>query len=177
MKSTKTLLTLILFSFTLLSCENEELQQENQQEYFHFTDLETNSIFSVSDINAIIPSPWNEIDIINDEISEGGFIPLLIQGNVEVLGEIYCLEFDVLLDPSNMFRNYTNPETVGGYSCGPPSGTSENTSLNFFINSLDLIAIGQVGEHIDINFSTSILLNGESEYREMNAELHIIRDQ
>ena len=90
-----------LIFLTLLSCNNEQLEQENQQEFFEITNLETGEIISVYDI---------EVKMISDNNSDNLDF-LSIKGSTNIDDSFLCVEIFLLLSPE-IVGFYTNDEEL-----------------------------------------------------------------
>lgn len=160
MKSTKTLLTLLFFSFALLSCENEELDQENQQEYFEIIDNETDLNYYTSNVSAVM-------------VEEQGY--LLIEGWFDIAGQQRCTEILFYTgDVNSLIGNHIlNEDDFWGHiGCGEFGEyfTTWETELN-------ISEFGNVGEYITLSFNGAYrVIDNPSETHEMSGNVKVLRD-
>ncbi|WP_369992545.1 hypothetical protein [Winogradskyella sp.] len=168
MKSTKTLLTLLLFSFALLSCENEELDQENQQEYFEITNLETGEVLSVHNIEAKF------VNAIGSETMDF----LSIKGSTTISDDMLCVDILLILTPE-IIGTYNNESEITMQSTTTCNGgifgeSNYDGGLYLDLQELTITEYGDVGELIHLNFNGGYW--HDSQYL-MTADLQVFRDE
>ena len=169
MKSTKTLLTLLLFSFGLLSCDNEELDQENQQEYFEITNLETGEVLSVYNIEAKF------LSAIGSETMDF----LSIKGSTTISDDTLCVDILLILTPE-IIGTYINEDEIimqSTTACnGGIFGESDYSGggLYLHLQELNITEYGDVGELIHLNIYGAYHYGGQ--YL-MTADLQVFRDE
>lgn len=157
-----------LIFLTLLSCNNEQLEQENQQEFFEITNLETGEIISVYDI---------EVKMISDNNSDNLDF-LSIKGSTNIDDSFLCVEIFLLLSPE-IVGFYTNDEELIMQSTSTCDGgifaeSDFDGGMYLDIQELAITDYGDVGELIHMNFNGGYWLDGQ---HLMTANLQVYRDE
>lgn len=171
MKSMKTLLILIFFSLGFMSCENEQLEEENQQEYFEITNTETGEIISLYNVSARLISSNNSAD--SDILS--------VRGLTEIPGDNRCGGIAVFIS-TEVTGTYNNDEA--NYILSDPctyewtteNGNSSNHDgiILFHFGELNIVEFGEVGDIIRISIDGYYKI---SDWFPMTAELQVFRDE
>ncbi len=169
----KTLLPLLILSLCLLSCNDEELEEQNNQEFIEYNIDEEESILILTDINASFNpngvNPWTNSSL-----------PILdiftFQNDYNI-----CFRIQGFLNDSDYFDSYVynDFENDTGFmlddfdwvECDDIFDISTNINITF-----NLSAIGEVGEFIDINFNGSYE-DFDGNTRTINGIVHVLRDE
>lgn len=173
MKQIKTLLFLLILSLCLLSCNNEELEEQNDQEFIEYNIDNEESVLILTDINASFDSngvnPWTN--------NSGPILDITtFQYDLNI-----CFRMLGFLNDSNYFDSYDYHqfEDDTGFRLDDYSWVECSFDLDIYTNiniTYNLTALGEVDEFIDVNFNGSYE-DYEGNTHTINGLVHVLRDQ
>lgn len=173
MKLIKTLLPLLMLSLCLVSCNNDELEQQNNQEFIEYNIDEEESVIILTDINASFnPNGINSWT--------NSSLPVL---DIYTFQNDYntCFRIQGFLNNSDYLDSYIYYQFEGdtGFmlddfdwvECSAMFNISTNINITFNVS-----AIGEIGEFIDINFNGSYE-DYDGNMHTINGIVHVLRDE
>lgn len=171
MKQIKTFLPILMLSLCLLSCNNEELEEQNNQEFIEYNIDGEESVLILTDIHASFNLNGENpvLDIYTLQIDNNNcFRIMVISNNSNFLGSysnsysyFYPYEFDIgfMLDDFSWFF------------CPDMFDIHANVDIIVNVNS-----IGEIDEFIDINFNGSYE-DFDGNNHTIDGVVHVLRDE